>query len=419
MEMKQKILVLVACIILVITSIILFVKLRAAKPQVDNSECMATETEQEKANIEILQKGEIIAALGQEIHIPDYFSIQADQGVKKITIVSEQKEIPFENPLHYDKAELYGDELIVTDKKGNEKTQEFTIRVVNDAIIEGIADQTFEQGDEKAFTNFLAGIHITDEVDGDISAIAETNTTEIDVNTPGQYTFSCKVVTSYGKTYEMSCVIMIQEKKEPVVEEVEEPQTPEAPVQNDWIASWPEAQTSSQILAVVSSGTTATVSLHNKDGNGIWTELISTPGFVGQEGVGDTLETNRKTPRGTYGFTMAFGIKPNPGSQIAYTQVNDSHYWVDDPASQYYNQFVSTDSVTPDWNSAEHLSGCVPEYNYALALNYNSACIPGKGSAIFLHCSSGSSTYGCIAVPENVMISLLQNITPGCTVVIK
>lgn len=161
------------------------------------------------------------------------------------------------------------------------------------------------------------------------------------------------------------------------------------------------------------------ISLHNKDGNGIWTELINTSGFVGQQGAGGTLETNRKTPRGTYGFSMAFGIKPNPGSLITYTQVNDLHYWVDNPDSQYYNQFVSTDSVVPEWNSAEHLSSCAPAYNYALALNYNSACVPGKGSAIFLHCSTGSPTYGCIAVPESAMKSLLQNITPGCAIVIK
>lgn len=96
--MKQMILVLVACIILVATSIILFAKLRTPRQQLDNTdntEHIATETEQEPANIEILQQREIIAALDQEIHIPDYFTIKAEQGIKSVEIVSQQKEITF------------------------------------------------------------------------------------------------------------------------------------------------------------------------------------------------------------------------------------------------------------------------------------------------------------------------------------
>ena len=38
----------------------------------------------------------------------------------------------------------------------------------------------------------------------------------------------------------------------------------------------------------------------------------------------------------------------NPGTALAYTQVDDSYYWVDDVNSVYYNQFVSTNEVVSD-----------------------------------------------------------------------
>lgn len=190
------------------------------------------------------------------------------------------------------------------------------------------------------------------------------------------------------------------------------------PEQSDWVQSLRIAGQASQILVVSASGTQAEITLHNRNQNGDWYEQIRTSGFVGRDGVGQTSEYNQKSPAGIYNFSMAFGILPDPGSQITYTQVDESDYWVDDPSSQYYNQFVSTNAVQQDWNSAEHLISVAPAYDYALALNYNAACVPGNGSAIFLHVSTGRSTAGCISVPENIMISFLQNITPECVVII-
>ena len=80
---------------------------------------------------------------------------------------------------------------------------------------------------------------------------------------------------------------------------------------------------------------------------------------------------------------QAFGVAGNPGTRFAYTKVDQSHYWVDDSDSAYYNRLVSTDEVQKDWDSAEHLIEMRTAYAYALALNYNSACTPGQGGAIF------------------------------------
>ena len=169
---------------------------------------------------------------------------------------------------------------------------------------------------------------------------------------------------------------------------------------------------------VEASGTSATVSMHTKDGNGVWQQNFSTSGFVGREGIGQASESRSCSPQGIWGFCAAFGNKANPGTSLQYTHVDDSYYWVDDPNSMYYNKFVTTNDVTPDWNSAEHISSIGSVYNYVLALNYNSECIPGNGSAFFLHCSSGGPTAGCVSIPENYMIEAMKLVQPGCLIVI-
>ena len=53
-------------------------------------------------------------------------------------------------------------------------------------------------------------------------------------------------------------------------------------------------------------------------------------------------------------------------------------------------------------------------------ISYNEACTPGLGSAIFLHCFGPYKPFtgGCVAIPENQMIKVMQNVKPDCVVVI-
>lgn len=186
----------------------------------------------------------------------------------------------------------------------------------------------------------------------------------------------------------------------------------------DWVGNLQVAQNTNQMIVVAASGSSATLSMHNKNSDGSWTEILSTSASIGKNGIGKTAEGDKKTPQGIYGFSFAFGIQPNPGTALSYTQVDDSYYWVDDSNSAYYNQFVSTNNVACDWSSAEHITSVGSFYNYVLAINYNSACVPGLGSAIFLHCNPTGGTAGCIAVSESSMITILQNIQPGCTLIV-
>ncbi|MGN0329476.1 MAG: L,D-transpeptidase [Lachnospira sp.] len=185
------------------------------------------------------------------------------------------------------------------------------------------------------------------------------------------------------------------------------------------VSSLPAAALYNQLIIVSSSGTTATVTMYTKTENG-WATILTTTGFVGEEGVGTCSEYSGRTPRGLYTLGTAFGIKDNPDTTRNYTKVDDTYYWVDDVNSSYYNKFVTTRDVpASNWNSAEHIIDYPDSYNYVLSINYNTDCIPGMGSAIFLHCSNGMPTSGCVSVPEDDMITILKNIQADCAILIE
>ena len=187
-----------------------------------------------------------------------------------------------------------------------------------------------------------------------------------------------------------------------------------------WVSELECAKKNIQMVIVACEGSYATVSMHTKKEE-IWAEEFSVKGRIGRNGAGKLKEGDKKTPIGIYKFNMAFGVLGNPGiTAMPYIQLNESHHWVDDSNSQYYNQFVSTNEVVIDWKSSEHLYKVVPQYNYALSINYNEECVPNKGSAIFLHCTSRNfgTTAGCVAIPEEYMIKVMKNLKQDCIIVI-
>lgn len=185
------------------------------------------------------------------------------------------------------------------------------------------------------------------------------------------------------------------------------------------IAQLEVAKYTDQIMIVAVSSDGARLCLYEKESKA-WQLVLETEAIIGKNGLGKTKEGDGKTPIGVFLFVEAFGILENPGTKMAYTQVNESHYWVDDSSSNYYNQFVSTEVVAKDWDSAEHIIEYGESYHYVLATSYNIERISGKGSAVFLHCTSKNmeGTAGCIAVPEPYMREIMKRVQLGCLLII-
>ena len=191
----------------------------------------------------------------------------------------------------------------------------------------------------------------------------------------------------------------------------------------EWLADIRQNTDSDQLLIVANyEGTTAWVSLSEKDDSGKWNTIMTTPGFIGKEGLGKTKEADGKTPVGTFHFNNAFGIAPDPGCQIPYTQVEDDTYWSGDPRDgMHYNEMVSlSDYPDLDKDNSEHIIDYTRQYQYCLNIDYNKECVPGLGSAIFLHCFGPYKPYtgGCVAIPEEQMLIVMQNVKPDCEIII-
>lgn len=198
---------------------------------------------------------------------------------------------------------------------------------------------------------------------------------------------------------------------------------PEAEDSPAWIAALGEEQEAQQLFVVAGVGeTTAWVSLHEKDESGAWKQLMTTPGYIGKHGLGKQAEGDGMTPVGTFSFNAAFGIAEDPGCALTYHQVTDDDYWSGDQREGYgYNEMVNLRDL-PDLNTgdSEHIVDYSREYQYCLNISYNEAGTPGLGSAIFLHCLGALKPYtgGCVAIPQEKMLTVMQQVRPDCVVVI-
>ncbi|MBP3901647.1 MAG: L,D-transpeptidase family protein [Blautia sp.] len=198
----------------------------------------------------------------------------------------------------------------------------------------------------------------------------------------------------------------------------------------EWVTALPQAQDENVNQLFVVAGmsmdtTTATISMHQRDEEGNWKQILSTPGFVGKNGL--CLDEEHKegcgqTPVGVYSFNKAFGIAPDPGCAIPYTQVDNNTYWSgDDKEGMHYNEMVDLkDYPDLDMENSEHIVDYEYQYQYCLNISFNEDGTPGRGSAIFLHCFGPTKPYtgGCVALPENIMKQVMQNVQPDCVVVI-
>lgn len=154
------------------------------------------------------------------------------------------------------------------------------------------------------------------------------------------------------------------------------------------------------------NGSKATLTLYENS-----KKKLETEAYIGKNGITKyKQEGDGKTPAGRFKLGICFGTHKEEEILIKnYIQINENLYWIDDIKSKYYNQLVDITKVSKDWNSAEHLIEFPKQYEYAIEIKVNPNNIPGKGSAIFLHCSIGKPTSGCIAIEREKMQQILSN----------
>ena len=190
-----------------------------------------------------------------------------------------------------------------------------------------------------------------------------------------------------------------------------------------WVKNLPAAKTSTQMVIVAGvQGSSAWISMHEKNSSGDWEQIMTTPGFIGKNGLGKTKESDGKTPIGTFRFNCAFGIASDPGCAIPYKQVDENLYWSGD-INFKYNKLIDVREAPAnfDKDNSEHLTDYNPDYLYALNISYNAECTPGKGSAIFMRCFDPAKPYtgGSVMIPEDKMLFVMKNVKSDCVCIIN
>jgi L,D-peptidoglycan transpeptidase YkuD (ErfK/YbiS/YcfS/YnhG family) len=142
------------------------------------------------------------------------------------------------------------------------------------------------------------------------------------------------------------------------------------------------------------------------------------PAWLGQKGVSEEkFEGDRTTPAGVFGFgPVMYGVAPDPGVQYSYRRVVCGDWWVEDPRSRYYNRFRRTPcgSRPPFRTVGGDLSASPTAYRHFAVIAYNvSPVVPGRGSGIFLHVSTGRPTLGCVSLSRSRLVAVLRWLRPA------
>jgi L,D-peptidoglycan transpeptidase YkuD (ErfK/YbiS/YcfS/YnhG family) len=139
--------------------------------------------------------------------------------------------------------------------------------------------------------------------------------------------------------------------------------------------------------------------------------------WVGGRGVNpNKREGDRTTPAGAFGFARTmYGVAPNPGVRYRYHRIVCGDWWVEDPRSPYYNRFrhVPCGTKPPFAVVSDDMSRSPTAYRHLAVIDYNMRpTIPGRGSGIFLHASTGRPTLGCVSLPLAQLLRVLRWLRP-------
>jgi L,D-peptidoglycan transpeptidase YkuD (ErfK/YbiS/YcfS/YnhG family) len=140
--------------------------------------------------------------------------------------------------------------------------------------------------------------------------------------------------------------------------------------------------------------------------------------WLGQRGVSaNKREGDRTTPAGAFAFlpTM-YGVAASPGVRYRYHRIVCGDWWVEDARSPWYNRFrhVPCGSRPPFRVTSEDMSRSPTAYRHLAVIAYNARpVVPGRGSGIFLHASTGRPTLGCVSLPLAQLVTVVRWLRPA------
>lgn len=148
------------------------------------------------------------------------------------------------------------------------------------------------------------------------------------------------------------------------------------------------------------------------------------PGYAGESGfarpgVASGPTINKYSPTGAFTVTEAFGLG-NPGTSLAYQQLNQYSRWGGRLNANYNKYFESSADVFPDENMWYYATRWSHDYRQGVVINYNrppdSPIVPNAGFAIFLH-ANRVPTWGCISLDEADIVRYQRSAAPGDKIV--
>jgi len=144
---------------------------------------------------------------------------------------------------------------------------------------------------------------------------------------------------------------------------------------------------------------------------------LAVPCTIGRGGVCPAIEKREgdgRTPLGIWPIRAVLfrpgRAAPPPRLKLPWRWVRPDDGWSDDVDDPAYNRPVRH----PHRHSAERLEREDGLYDVIVVLGHNDdPPLAGQGSAIFLHCSEGRPTEGCVAVEKRSLLALLPALEPG------
>jgi L,D-peptidoglycan transpeptidase YkuD (ErfK/YbiS/YcfS/YnhG family) len=145
---------------------------------------------------------------------------------------------------------------------------------------------------------------------------------------------------------------------------------------------------------------------------GPWTARVGRNGLAERRREGDGT-----TPAGVYTIgPVMYGNAPNPGVRYRYRRLVCGDWWSEDPSSPTYNTFqhVRCGTRPPFRTTTPGLWQEKRAYRHFAVIEFNMRpIVPGRGSGIFLHAQTGSSTNGCVSLPADKLVTVLRWLDPA------